>query len=310
VPYFHVVFTLPRPIADIAHQNKAVVYDLLLKVAAETLITIAADPKHLGARIGLTAVLHTWGSALTHHPHAHIIVPRRRLLARQPVLDYLPTWLLSFRSGALTPLPPPFPGKTDRRPPSRAPAVLSRPGRAGWASGLETHLAASRKREWVVSAKRPFGGPEAVLAYLSRYTHRIAIANSRLVAFDGERVTFKWKDYRAKGDARYKLLTLDADEFIRRFLIHVLPDGFHRIRHYGFLANANRAGNIALARRLLGVPDPVPASGESDGAESGQKDEEWNACPCCGARMIIVETFEPGSQPRRRPFPSIGLDSS
>jgi hypothetical protein len=162
----------------------------------------------------------------------------------------------------------------------------------------------------VVYAKRPFGGPDAVLAYLSRYTHRTAIANSRLVAFAGKRVTFKWKDYRAKGDARYKLMTLDADEFIRRFLIHVLPDGFHRIRHYGLFANANRANNIALARRLLAVPDPTPSSRASDHAENGRDDEDWNACPCCGGRMIIVEAFEPGCQPRFWPVPSIGLDSS
>jgi hypothetical protein len=177
-------------------------------------------------------------------------------------------------------------------------------------AAFKRHLAALRKVEWVVYAKRSFGGPEAVLAYLSRYTHRIAIANRRLVAFDGERVTFKWKDSRAKGDARYKLMTLDADEFIRRFLIHVLPDGFHRIRHYGLFANANRAGNIALARRLLGVPDPVPSSPPSDDAENGREDKEWNACPCCGGRMIIIETFEPGCQPRQGPIPSIGLDSS
>jgi len=162
----------------------------------------------------------------------------------------------------------------------------------------------------VVYAKRPFGGPDAVLAYLSRYTHRTAIANSRLVAFAGKRVTFKWRDYRAKGDARYKLMTLDADEFIRRFLIHVLPDGFHRIRHYGLFANANRANNIALARRLLAVPDPTPSSRGSDHAENGRDDEDWNACPRCGGRMIIVEAFEPGCQPRFWPVPSIGLDSS
>ena len=163
----------------------------------------------------------------------------------------------------------------------------------------------------MVYAKRPFGGPDAVLAYLSRYTHRIAIANSRLVAFDGERVTFKWKDYRAKGDARYKLMTLDADEFIRRFLIHVLPDGFHRIRHYGLFANANRASNIALARRLLGVPDPAPSSrGRATAPKVVTKTKSWNTCPCCGGRMIIVETFEPGCQPRLWPIPSIGLDSS
>src|SRR5215471_4928186 len=163
----------------------------------------------------------------------------------------------------------------------------------------------------VVYAKRPFRGPDAVLAYLSRHTHRTAIANSRLVAFDSERVTFKWKDYRAKGDARYKLMTLDADEFIRRFLIHVLPDGFHRIRHYGLFANANRANNIALARRLLAVPDPTPPSSRaSDHAENGRDDEDRNACPCCRGRMIIVEAFGPGCQPRFWPVPSIGLDSS
>jgi len=177
-------------------------------------------------------------------------------------------------------------------------------------AAFKTRIAALRKLEWVVYAKRPFGGPDAVLAYLSRYTHRIAIANSRLVAFDGERVTFKWKDYRAKLDPRYKLMTLDADEFIRRFLIHVLPDGFHRIRHYGLFANANRANNIALARRLLGVPDPGPSSRASDDAENDREDAEWNACPCCGGRMVIVETFEPGCQPRLWPIPTIGLDSS
>jgi hypothetical protein len=177
-------------------------------------------------------------------------------------------------------------------------------------SSAGARLAALRKVGWVVYAKRPFGGPEAVLAYLSRYTHRIAIANSRLLAFDGERVTFKWKDYRAKADARYKLMTLDADEFIRRFLIHVLPDGFHRIRHYRLFANANRAANIALARRLLGAPDPAPSSSESDDADSGQKEEQRNTCPSCGGRMVIIETFEPGCQPRHWPTSSIALDSS
>jgi hypothetical protein len=162
----------------------------------------------------------------------------------------------------------------------------------------------------VVYAKPPFGGPGAVLAYLSRYTHRIAIANSRLVAFDGQCVTFKWKDYRAKSAARYKLMTLNADEFIRRFLIHVLPDGFHRIRHYGLFANANRAANIALARQLLGAPDPAPTTEETGGADGAQDDSAWNTCSCCGGRMVIVETFEPGCQPRLWPIPAIGLDSS
>ena len=320
VPYFHVVFSLPGPIADIGYQNQAVVYDLLLKTAAETLITIAPtgqarglkahDPKHLGARIGLTAVLHTWGSALTHHPHAHIIVPGggvaldgnswiacrpRFFLSVQVLLRlfrrlFLERLTAAYQAGRLQFF-------ADR-------AALAEP------PVFRARVAALRKVEWVVYAKRPFGGPDAVLAYLSRYTHRIAIANSRLVAFNGARVTFKWKDYRAKGDARYKLMTLDANEFIRRFLIHVLPDGFHRIRHYGLFANANRANNIALVRRLLAVPDPTPSSRASDHAENGRDDEDWNACPCCGGRMIIVEAFEPGCQPRLWPLPPIGLDSS
>jgi len=310
VPYFHVVFTLPGPIADIAYHNKAVVYDLLLKTAAETLITIAADPKHLGARIGLTAVLHTWGSALTHHPHAHIIVPGGGLspddqhwIACRPRF-FLSVEVLSrlFRRLFLERLTAAY--EAGRLEFFADHAGLTEPAR------FNAYVAALRKVEWVVYAKRPFGGPGAVLAYLSRYTHRIAIANSRLVAFDGTRVTFKWKDYRAKADARYKLMTLDADEFIRRFLIHVLPDGFHRIRHYGLFANANRAGNIALARRLLGVPDPAPSSAESDRADGGHEDKERYICPCCGGRMVIIETFEPGGQPRLWPIPAIGLDSS
>ena len=310
VPYFHVVFTLPRPIADIAYQNKAVVYDLLLKTAADTLITIAADPKHLGARIGLTAVLHSWGSTLTHHPHAHIIVPGgglspdgRRWIACRPRF-FLSVQVLSrlFRRLFLQRLTAAY--QAGRLQFFADQAALAEP------PAFNRHLAALRKREWVVYAKRPFGGPDAVLAYLSRYTHRIAIANSRLVAFDGERVTFKWKDYPAKADNRYKLMTLDAGEFIRRFLIHVLPDGFHRIRHYGLFANANRANNFALARRLLGVPDPTPSSSHSDRAEAGHADEEWNTCSCCGGRMVIIETFEPGCRPRLWQLPSIGLDSS
>ena len=175
---------------------------------------------------------------------------------------------------------------------------------------FKAYVAALRKREWVVYAKRPFGGPGAVLAYLSGYTHRIAIANSRLVAFDGARVTFKWKDYRAKAEARYKLMTLDVDEFIRRFLIHVLPDGFHRIRHYGLFANGGRAENIARARRLLGVPEPAPSTDASERAEAGHDDEERNTCPCCGGRMIIIEIFAPGCTPRCHPTVPNPIDSS
>jgi hypothetical protein len=310
VPYFHVVFTLPGPIAEIAYHNKAVVYDLLLKIAAETLITIAADPKHLGARIGLTAVLHTWGSPLTHHPHAHIIVPGGGLspdgqhwIACRPRF-FLSVGVLSrlFRRLFLESLTAAY--QVGRLEFFGDQAALAKPAR------FKAYVAALRKVEWVVYAKRSFGGPDAVLAYLSRYTHRVAIANSRLVAFDGQRVTFKWKDYRAKADARYKLMTLDADEFIRRFLIHVLPDGFHRIRHYGLFANGNRANSIALARRLLGAPDPARWGADADRADGSQEHEEWNICPCCGGRMVIVETFGPGCQPRLWPIPAITFDSS
>ena len=310
VPYFHVVFTIPAPIADMAYYNKAAIYGILFKAAAETLITIAADPKHLGARIGLTAVLHSWGSALTHHPHVHIIVPGgglsldgQRWISCRPGF-FLPVGVLSrlFRRLFLEKLTAAY--QAGRLAFFADQAALAKP------AAFKAGLAALRKIGWVVYAKRPFGGSDAVLAYLSRYTHRVAIANSRLVAFDGERVTFKWKDYRAKLDARYKLMMLDADEFVRRFLIHVLPDGFHRIRHYGLFANANRAANIALARRLLGAPDPAPTTEETGGAEAAQADEEWNTCPCCGGRMVIVEIFEPGCRPRLWPVPAIGLDSS
>ncbi len=254
VPYFHVVFTLPATIADIAYQNKAIIYDLLFKAATQALIIIAADPKHLGARIGMTAVLHTWGSALTHHPHAHIIVPgggispdgQHWIACRSDF--FLPVRVLSrlFRRLFLEKLAAAHDAGHLRFLGDHA--GLAEP------HAFKAYLAPLRRAEWVVFSKRPFGGPEAVLAYLSRYTHRVAISNSRLVAFDGKRVTFKWKDYRAKGAVRYKVMTLDADEFIRRFLIHVLPHGFHRIRHYGLFANGNRADNITRARQLLGAP--------------------------------------------------------
>ena len=309
VPYFHVVFSLPAPIADIAYQNKAVIYGLLFKAAAETLITIAADPKHLGARIGVTAVLHTWGSALTHHPHAHIIVPGggispdgQQWIACRPGF-FLPVRVLSrlFRRLFLEKLTTTYDAGHlhffgDH-------AGLAKPEAFG------AYLAPLRRTEWVVYSKRPFGGPEAVLAYLSRYTHRVAISNSRLVAFDGERVTFKWKDYRAKGAVQYKFMTLDANEFIRRFLVHVLPDGFHRIRHYGLFANG-RADNIAHARQLLGVPEPTSHCNEGDSADAGGVEAEGKTCPCCGGRMVLIETFERGCHPRLWSIASIGIDSS
>jgi hypothetical protein len=309
VPYYHVVFTLPAAIADIAYQNKAVIYGLLFKAAAETLITIAAERKHLGARIGLTAVLHSWGSALTHHPHVHIIVPGggisldgQRWISCRPGF-FLPVRVLSrlFRRLFLEKLVAAH--DAGRLQFFRDHAQLAE------RHAFTAYLAPLRKAEWVVYAKRPFGGPEAVLAYLSRYTHRVAIANSRLIALDDAGVTFRWKDYRAKGRERAKVMTLAIDEFIRRFLIHVLPGGFHRIRHYGLFANGGRAENIARARHLLNVPATPSAPADAD---SGDNEPQTlsHPCPCCGGRMIIIETFERGCTPRYRPTASIRIDTS
>ncbi len=308
VPYYHVVFTLPARIADIAYQNKAVIYDLLFKVSAETLLTIAADPKHLGARIGITSVLHTWGSALTHHPHVHMIVPgggisldgqrwvscRRGFFLSVRVLSRLFRRLFLKRLTA-THQQLQFFGNL---------APLAN------AKAFAAYLAPPRKAEWVVYSKRPFGGPEAMLAYLSRYTHRVAISNSRLIALDHSGVTFKWKDYRIEGRNRYKRMTLATDEFIRRFLIHVLPHGFHRIRHYGLFASASRADNIARVRQLLAVHSPQT---QSDHAQITKPDEPPTLpqlCPCCGGRMIVIETFQRGATPRYQATPVIKLDTS
>ncbi len=310
VPYYHLVFTLPAAIGDIAYQNKAAVYDILFKAAAETLITIAADPKHLGARIGLTAVLHTWGSALTHHPHVHIIVPGggispdgQRWIACRPGF-FLPVRVLSrlFRRLFLEQLTAAY--HAGRLQFFGNQAALADP------KAFKDHLAPLRRTEWVVYAKRPFGGPEAVLAYLSRYTHRVAIANSRLIAFNDAGVTFKWKDYRAKEQQRGKVMTLAVDEFIRRFLIHVLPSGFHRIRHYGLFANGGRAENIARARQLLHVPEPPRQPADTGCADDGEPQPSSYPCPCCGGRMIVIETFERGCTPRHQPTRRIRIDSS
>ena len=310
VPYYHVVFTLPAAIGDIAYQNKAAIYDILFKAAAETLITIAADPKHLGARIGLTAVLHSWGSALTHHPHVHIIVPGggisldgQRWVSCRPGF-FLPVRVLSrlFRRLFLEKLVAAH--DAGRLQFFGDHATLAQP------EAFAACLAPLRKAEWVVYAKRPFGGPEAVLAYLSRYTHRVAIANSRLIALGNAGVTFKWKDYRAKGRERPKVMTLAIDEFIRRFLIHVLPGGFHRIRHYGLFANGGRADNIARARQLLNVQARRSEPTDADGLGDSQPQTPTHPCPCCGGRMIIVETFERGCVPRYRPTVSIRIDTS
>ena len=309
VPYFHVVFTLPRPIADIAYQNKAVIYDILFKAAAETLITIAADPKHLGARIGITAVLHTWGSALTHHPHIHCIVPGggialdgSRWVACRPGF-FLPVRVLSRLFRRL------FLDKLKAAHDAGRLHCFNDLAHLTDAQAFAIHLAPLRKLEWVVYAKRPFAGPEAVLAYLARYTHRVAISNSRLRAFDGNRVTFNWKDYRANRRERYKTMTLGAHEFIRRFLIHVLPSGFHRIRHYGLFANGNRAANIARARELLRVP-AAPAELPNPHDEDDPPPTALQPCPCCGGRMIVIETFERGHAPRAPPGAPLRIAAS
>ena len=311
VPYYHVVFTLPAAIADIAYQNKAAIYAILFKAAAETLITIAADPKHLGARIALTAVLHTWGSALTHHPHVHVVVPGggispdgQRWIACRPGF-FLPVRVLSrlFRRLFLEKLVAAHAASRLHFFGDHAPLAER--------DNFATYLAPLRKAEWVVYAKRPFGGPEAVLAYLSRYTHRIAISNSRLIAFDGNGVTFTWKDYRAETRERQKIMTLATGEFIRRFLIHVLPGGFHRIRHYGLFANTHRAQNIARARELLAAPKPT--SDVSDAGNPGEPSTLAYPCPCCGGPMTVIETFERGAAPRyRQPAAAdvIAIDSS
>jgi hypothetical protein len=301
VGYFHIVFTLPAAIADIAYQNKALIYDLLFKTSAETMITIAADPKRLGARIGITAVLHTWGSAMTHHPHVHMIVPGggislngERWVACRPRF-FLPVRMLSklFRRLFLEKL-------TATHLAGRF-QFFGEHAHLADAQAFEAFLAPLKKTKWFVYAKRPFAGPKTVLAYLSRYTHRVAISNRRLISADDKVVTFKWKDYRIEGGDRYKTMTLATDEFIRRFLIHVLPKGLHRIRHYGLFANSERAESIARARQLLAVPASPDQPANTQTADAGEPRTGSPPCPCCGGRMIIIETFERGSMPRYRP---------
>lgn len=295
VGYFHVVFTLPAEVADIAFHNKAAVYDLLFKAASETMLTIAADRKHLGARIGITAVLHTWGSAMTHHPHVHMIVPGggialdgRRWISSRPAF-LLPVRVLGklFRRLFLTRL-----------------VALHDAGRLSFFGSMAhltdrlaflRHLSPVRRKRWVIYAKAPFAGPEAVLAYLSRYTHRVAISNRRLIRFDEDGVTFRYKDYRRPGAERQQVMTVATDEFIRRFLLHVLPRGFHRIRHYGLLASSSRKTSLALARQLLAAAPPATND------PSAEPDDFRPPCPCCGGRMIVIETFDRWRQPRGPP---------
>jgi Putative transposase/Transposase zinc-binding domain len=297
VPYFHVVFTLPSPIGDIAYQNKAVIYDLLFRASAETMLTIAADPKHLGARIGITAVLHTWGSAMTHHPHVHMVVPGggisldgSRWISKRPRF-FLPVRVLSklFRRLMI-----------EKLLAAHAAGQLTFHGALAAlvdAKAFAAYLAPLKKRRWYVHTQRPLAGPEAVLAYLSRYTHRVAISNRRLIAADAKTVTFKVKDYRINGPGRYKTMTLGTHEFIRRFLIHVLPTGFHRIRHYGLLASGVKADNLGHARKLLDVAPPAPEP-EDIAAEPSAP---LKPCPCCGSAMRVIEVFTAAEPARHKP---------
>lgn len=309
VEYFHVVFTLPAEIARIALWNKKAVYGLLFKASAQTVMTIAADPKRLGARVGMTSVLRTWGSALTHHPHVHMIVPggglspsgnrwvacrpgfflHVRVLSRLFRRLFIEGLMALHRSGELN-----FFGELNG---------LSEP------QAFAAYLAPLRKMEWVVivpearlrhDAKPPFGGPEAVLAYLSRYTHRVAISNSRLISAETNTVAFQWKDYRVKNGDRQSVMRLSTSEFIRRFLIHVLPDRFHRIRHYGLLASSGRKANIAKARTLLGAQT---AKQDDPPATEVTPLTLHEPCPCCGGQMRIIETFRRGQKPQSRAPP-------
>jgi hypothetical protein len=303
------VFTLPPRIGAIAFQNKGVIYDLLFKASAETLLTIAADPKRLAVKIGFTSVLHTWGSAMTHHPHVHMIVPGGGISLDGSrwigsAEDYLlPVLVLSqmFRGKML--------------------AMLKTAHNAGRLQFFGSHADLADKAafkafleplyhtKWHVYAKRPFAGPEQVLAYLARYTHRVAISSSRLIGADEQGVTFKYKDYRSEGPGRYKTMTVAPGEFIRRFMLHILPKGFHRIRHYGLLARSRtKADTLARARELIELATPVqkprPQPDQDNAPAAEALDEPVHPCPCCGSPMVIIEMFEAGSTPRNRPTAS------
>jgi hypothetical protein len=301
IGYFHVVFTLPSEIGDIAWYNKAVIYDLLFKTASQTLMTIAADPKHLGAKIGITAVLHTWGSAMTHHPHIHMIVPgggiskdgkrwirsRAKFLVPVRVLSklfrrlFLTRLMALHRDGQLL-----FFG-------DHAPLADPKP--------FASFIASMRAKKWVVYAKAPFSGPDAVLAYLARYTHRVAISNKRLITINDGAITFAYKDYRRRSGDQQQTMTLTADAFITRFLLHVLPKGFHRIRHYGFLSSGVRVREIAAICQILGVPQRPPKDADNAAPTDAPPRKPWMICPCCGGDMVIIEVFQCTAQPRAPP---------
>jgi len=299
VPYFHVVFTVPAPIGAIAFQNKAVVYAILFKAAAEAMTTLAANPRRLGAEIGAVAVLHTWGQALNHHPHLHCVVPggglapddARWVQGRANFFLAVKPLARLFRRLFLERLAAAF-DKGELRFFSDLAALADRERFAG-------HLASLRRIDWVVYAKKPFGGPAQVLAYLGRYTHRVAIANSRLVSCDQHHVAFTWKDYRQGGTA--KVMRLTPDEFIRRFLLHTLPDGFHRIRHLGFLANGHRAAKLALARALLKPtsetePADAPSAATNKSAYQPTPNRDAPTSPICGGIVRVTSHLAAGSK--------------
>ena len=320
IPYFHVVYTLPSELRDVAFQNKRVVYDLLMKAAAETTLEIAADKKRLGARVGITSVLHTWGSAMTHHPHVHMIVSGGGLSPADPGEPAGETRWISARSDFLVHghvLAAKFRGKllamlTEAHAAGQLKFFNSHVGLADRAT-FKRFLAPLRHIKWVVYCKAPFAGPEAVLRYLSRYTHRIAISNRRLVSADDDGVAFRWKDYREDGLARWKTMMLTPAEFIRRFLIHVLPKGFHRIRHYGLLANGTKAESLAKARELLEQAPRETIVEEKKPAAADEPSVAPCPCPRCGSRMLVIEVFAKGCAPRWRPAPAstaIRIDTS
>jgi hypothetical protein len=313
VEYFHVVFTLPEQLAMVALQNQRVVYNLLFSTAAETLRTIAADPKHLGAEIGFLAVLHTWGQTLVHHPHLHCVVPggglsldqqrwrscRQGFFVSVTVLSrlfrrlFVAALLSACEKGQLT-----FHGSI---------AYLAQP------PAFARLLASVRRLEWNVYAKPPFGGPEHVLDYLGRYTHRVAISNHRLLAFENGNVTFRWKDYRRGNQQRH--MTLPADEFIRRFLLHVLPRGFQRLRQFGLLANRSRKQKLARCRKLLGGPDayttaPHPPPKDYRALYEALSGRSLDRCPACqSGKMFCSEILGPLARTATRCAPTIPLRS-
>lgn len=290
--YFHVVFTVPQAIAEIAAQNKAVVYGILFRTTAATLRTIAADPRHLGAAIGFFAVLHTWGQTLMHHPHLHCVVPGgglspdgTRWIACRPGF-FLPVRVLSrlFRRLFLDALQAAF--DEGRLHFAGSLHALADP------SGFAAHLQPTLHSDWVVYAKRPFAGPQQVLEYVGHYTHRVAIANQRLLDMEDGHVRFRYKNYRA--NSQTQTMTLKAPEFIRRFLLHVLPSGFHRIRYYGWLGHRHRTETLARCRALLGTPAVVPITGETR-PPSDYRDRyesltgvSLRRCPACADGHMIV----------------------